>query len=245
MKLSEIKLMDVKQLKPSPYNGKFFKVESRQYFDSLHDDIKKRGILVPLIAKPDGTLLAGHNRLTVAKSLKIKRVPVQYVQGKLTAQQEKEFIIKDNLLRRHLTYEERVALYRKIFKNFNERVMQPGKMGLKSMEIAAATGLNPQTINYDVSRIKHLERKKQIEASEIDIPNERAVYSFKKACMKMLNLAIIEKPETVKAFAEIASMADTRLAAILKAHGAKDEYPLGDLVYTKPHVLIKKKAEGI
>jgi ParB-like chromosome segregation protein Spo0J len=109
---------------PNPSNRDLFKEESQDYFKRLREDIQQRGILVPIVAKQDGTLLAGHNRLRIAKELSLKVVPVQYVQSDLTAEQEQEFIIKDNLYRRHLSQEDRIELYKKLFPSFEETFLE-------------------------------------------------------------------------------------------------------------------------
>lgn len=215
MKLSEIRMVNTKVLKRNKANAKFFKIESRQYFDNLAADIKKRGILVPLVAKADGTLLAGHNRLTIAQLLKMKKVPVQYVKGKITAQAELEYIIKDNLLRRHLEYEERIALYRQIYKDFETRILLPGTLGVSSRKLAEATGLNPRTVNYDLSREKHLAKKKANEALALNLVNEREVKIFNKAAARMLNCAIIEKVATIEAFYGVVKNCIDRLETLL------------------------------
>lgn len=116
-------------LKANSLNTSLFKRENDQYFTTLTEDIQARGILVPLIAKRDNTILAGHNRLEVAQKLGLKVVPVQYIDGALTKETEMEFVIKDNLLRRHLSFTERVELYRRLYPNFDERIMEENRGG--------------------------------------------------------------------------------------------------------------------
>jgi ParB-like chromosome segregation protein Spo0J len=108
-------------LRPNPLNG-FFKEESTEYFERLTQDIRERGIIVSLIAKRDGMLLAGHNRLKIAVALGLPRVPVQYVENELTGEQEKAFVIKDNLYRRQLTQEDRLNLYKILVVDFEEKI---------------------------------------------------------------------------------------------------------------------------
>ena len=103
-------------------NDELFHDEQTEYKEQLAKDIQERGILVPLIAKPDGTLLAGHNRLRIAQELKIALVPVQYVEQTLSPSEERKFVINDNLLRRHLSQQQRLELYRKLYPNFDERI---------------------------------------------------------------------------------------------------------------------------
>ena len=76
MKLSAIKQVNPTSLRKNPENEKYFDLLQGKEFQRLAEDIRKNGIKVPLVAKQDGTLLAGHNRLLIAKTLKLKAVPV-------------------------------------------------------------------------------------------------------------------------------------------------------------------------
>ena len=187
--MSEIRYVSPATLKPNALNS-IFPVESAAYFDELTRDIKERGILDPLVAKQDGTLLTGHNRLTVALALKLPRVPVRYLQAEKIAatsskavgnasgntfgeQEEIEFVIKDNLLRRHLSDDERVKLYEKLYPNFHERrakailygkllsegkkeggelVPPPPSDMLSVQDIAHASGQKPENVKKQMAR---------------------------------------------------------------------------------------------
>lgn len=126
--LSAIKNMSVDDIQVNPKNTVYFVRETSEYFQRLREDIEKRGVVVPLLIKQDGTLLAGHNRLHIAREIGLRFVPVQTVQEELTERQEQEFIINDNLLRRHLTIEERMHLYKILFPEF-ETILALGKRG--------------------------------------------------------------------------------------------------------------------
>jgi hypothetical protein len=135
--LKPVKDVAVSELQVNPDNATYFKNESKEYFQRLEEDIRKRGILVPLIVKKDGTLLAGHNRLRVAKEIGLPVVPVQYVDESkyvLSKDAEREFIIKDNLLRRQFSSQEWIEVYRNLYPNFDERIQErtvgrPAKQG--------------------------------------------------------------------------------------------------------------------
>ena len=127
MSVTDMQNVDINRLSVNPHNAEFFLRESDAYFERLTEDIRKRGILVPLLAKKDGTLLAGHNRLAVAQAIGLKYVPVQYVTEELSAEAEQEFIIKDNLLRRQFSQEEWTAIYRKLVPDFEEILMRDGR----------------------------------------------------------------------------------------------------------------------
>jgi ParB-like chromosome segregation protein Spo0J len=119
----EIYQVELEDLKPNPLNKKFFKEEGQDYFKKLTKDIQERGVIVPLIAKKDGTLLAGHNRYRIAKELGFPRVPVQYIESELSKDREVGFVIKDNLFRRQLSQTERESLYLELFPDLKERLM--------------------------------------------------------------------------------------------------------------------------
>jgi len=216
IKLGPVNNIDIKKLKPNKSNKLFFKAESSKYFNGLMADIKKRGILVALVAKRDGTLLAGHNRLLCARMLKMKTVPVQYVAGHITEKDELEYIIKDNLLRRHLNPTERESLYHYLYKDFDERIMLKNVKGItiNPTEIGEATGLNPKTVNYDITRIRRRKQKEINKATPIEALNDKAIFSYKKSISKMLNIAIIERDITVKKFKELTKFAMEKLEAI-------------------------------
>jgi hypothetical protein len=216
LKLSEIYQIPVNSLKPNKKNIKFFHSETGAADKSLLEDIKRRGILVPLILKKDKTILAGHRRRLIAQHLKMKTVPGQYVLQRLTDEQETEFIIKDNLLRRHLSPEERRSLYMRIYKDLKERLLINNKsgMGVDIKKIAEETGLNPMTVNYDINHMRHELRKEINAGSGIDCKNEKCIKAYKTAIVKMLNVAIIDNKATVEALYEQTIDAMNRLDSI-------------------------------
>ncbi len=129
VRLSDVQYVSPDKLIPNALNSFFFKEESSEYFSKLREDIRDRGIIVPLIAKKDDTLLAGHNRLRLARELGLENVPVQYVLDGLNDDAEKEFIIKDNLYRRQFSAAEWIDLYKKLYPDFDEQIQQETRGG--------------------------------------------------------------------------------------------------------------------
>lgn len=208
--------MEIGKLKPNERNLKYFIQEENAETKNLVADIKKRGILVPLVAKRDGTLLAGHRRLLCAKKLKFPAVPVQFVAEDLTEEQEIEYIIKDNLLRRHLSAPERRQLYRKLYPDIDEQILNDPRsgLGISAREVAEKTGLNQTTVGYDLNQMKHKRKREVAKLVEIDVKNDREIDRYKKSISKMLNVAIVEKGSTVNEFIELTEIARTRLQGI-------------------------------
>jgi ParB-like chromosome segregation protein Spo0J len=129
-----IESVEIGSLTANPLNADVFKRESEEYFTNLTEDIRKRGIVVPLLAKRDGTLLAGHNRLEIAKLLGLKYVPVQYVQEQLSSEAEREFLIKDNLFRRQFSGSEWIEIYRRLVPNYDSIIQRDGRGGDRKSE---------------------------------------------------------------------------------------------------------------
>jgi len=77
LKLGDIEQLSVKLLEPNPLNP--YPALTQEQLSELVADIKDKGVIVPLIARPDGVLLCGHNRLKAAIQAGLKTVPVQTV----------------------------------------------------------------------------------------------------------------------------------------------------------------------
>jgi hypothetical protein len=132
VRLSDVQYIHPSELHINSLNAVLFSEETEEYFQKLIADVKERGILVPLIAKRNGTLLAGHNRLRVAQTLGLEAIPVQYVHDDLSDAQERIFVVNDNILRRHLSDEQRFSLYRNLYPNFDERLATKGRPSKKT-----------------------------------------------------------------------------------------------------------------
>ena len=184
IKTSDIERVSVQALKDNVLNKKYFVEESAEYFEQLKNDIEQRGIIVPLIAKEDGTLLAGHNRLRVARSLGYETVPVQYVLEDLPDEEERGFLVKDNLLRRQLTNEQKISLYKMLYPEFEERFLNPTiltKAGRKSKtdtsltleQVARETGQSVSAVKVQVKRKRDAVIAQALEQETLDKKNNR------------------------------------------------------------------------
>lgn len=158
IRLSGITNVPCNQLTPNPLNASLFEEESPSYFRNLTQDIEKRGILVPLVARKNGVLLSGHNRLRVAQELGLSYVPVQYVveneNDELTDEQVREYLVKDNLLRRQFTPDEWLQKYRILYPNFDEEITSASRSTLNAVKIAADTGQNVETVRKHLQKVK-------------------------------------------------------------------------------------------
>jgi DNA modification methylase len=64
-------------LSPHPVNEEIYGVVTNT---DLEENIKRVGILEPLVALKDGTVISGHRRLEVAKRLGLEKIPVRYLE---------------------------------------------------------------------------------------------------------------------------------------------------------------------
>lgn len=164
VQLSQIKYIDPQQLQTNPLNQELFAKESDEYFEALTKDIKQRGILVPLIAKPDNVLLAGENRLAIARQLKLKKVPVQIILNQLSDQEEVEILAKDNLFRRHISSQQRFKIYMKLYPDFESSLNQEKRGRSKTPKLTAEiiardTNQKVEAVRKQLQRYKKKETK--------------------------------------------------------------------------------------
>lgn len=207
VKLTDVYQVDPAALKDNDLNPELFKEETPEYFQTLEADIKERGVLVPLIAKKNGVLLAGHNRLVIARRLGLARVPVQYLESELTPEQERALVIKDNLFRRQLTQDDRINLYRALIPDFDEKIKKetrggdrtaPGanrkRSGLTAADLtetaqAAGLPLTLETAEKDLAKARKVGRPKKEPAPEMDGPageSARRLKTIKTHCAKII-----------------------------------------------------------
>lgn len=201
IKLSDVERVSVNMLKSNALNKQYFVEESSQTFNKLREDIRERGIIVPLIAKENGTLLAGHNRLQLAKELGYDTVPVQYVLEELTQEEEKGFLIKDNLLRRQLSNEQRINLYKTLYPDFEERFLNPdvlAQAGRKNKQdksltleqIAKETGQSVSAVKVQVKRKRDAIAQEKL-LQQVGVKNNRYIVTImdSKKASKVMRIA--------------------------------------------------------
>lgn len=120
IELLPIEEMSPVKLKPNP-NNKIFDPLSGKEYERLKEDIRERGIIDPLICDKSFTLLTGHNRLRIALELGLKEIPVRKIKSELSPKEEKKFLVLDNLLRRQLTYDEKIRFISMYYKEDLEK----------------------------------------------------------------------------------------------------------------------------
>jgi ParB family chromosome partitioning protein len=94
----------VADLHEHPQQRAMFGDLSDDELEALTEDLRKHGLRNPIEALPDGTIVAGHQRLRAAKKLGWEEVDVIIREDLAAAGDtaQETFFINDNLLRRHL-----------------------------------------------------------------------------------------------------------------------------------------------
>jgi ParB-like chromosome segregation protein Spo0J len=161
---SKVEYVDPKKLSPNKLNTEFF-ADNNVDMQKLKDDIFKNGITTPLLVKKDKkTILAGHTRLKVALELGLESVPVQFSEFELSEEQERKFIVSDNLLRRQLNDQQRMNLYRVLFPDIDtlldekKETGRPKKGALTITKIAEETGQKSETVRKQFQRARTKKR---------------------------------------------------------------------------------------
>lgn len=75
-------------------------------YNQMLEDIERRGIQVPLDITPDGVVMDGRTRLTIARTLAIPEVPVRVIEGA----DPFDYMVRAALMRRDLTKSQRAML---------------------------------------------------------------------------------------------------------------------------------------
>lgn len=161
LELSAIAWLDPAELRAHPLNEQYFRTETPDYFQRLKEDIGTRGILVPLIARLDGTLLAGHNRLKVALEIGLAPVPVQRLLTELSSGEEEAFLIKDNLLRRQLSAAEKKELITRLY---GSEILKDRRGGDRKSERAKIKSSTEPLIREEEPIARRIERETGIKA---------------------------------------------------------------------------------
>lgn len=137
--LSEIQEIETSKLSPNPLNP--HRVDKDKDYDETMKSIKDEGIVEPLIAKRDGVLLSGHKRLHIARTLRLKKVPVRYCEREFkNVIEEKNAILLFNVFRREYTMAKRIQAYVDIFgvENVYEEIkhlpITTGKQGDRQLD---------------------------------------------------------------------------------------------------------------
>jgi ParB-like chromosome segregation protein Spo0J len=112
---------------------------SDEEFTALKADIAERGVQVPVVKDEAGNILDGFHRVRACEELGIKDYPILRPLN-LSHEQKLEYALNINLLRRHLTPEQR-----------QEIVLKLKQEGWSNRRIADKLTVDPKTVRNDLS----------------------------------------------------------------------------------------------
>jgi len=126
--------------KHNPENDVFTSLKSSSYWQSLERDIREaKAILSPLIAMPDGLLIEGESRLTVARKLSSEGLldfdflPVRIIKGELSSEEQRKRLYLGNLSRFEIDEDTRAALYAQVWPDLT-REAHPGRISVENTD---------------------------------------------------------------------------------------------------------------
>ena len=119
---------------------------TEEEYEALKASIAAHGILVPIEVDEQGNVLEGHHRVKAARELGIpdERIPTN-LRSFLSEEEKLEFVLRVNLVRRHLTREQKQVL-----------AVQLRQQGWTQERIAGVLGVSQQTVSNwlrDVTKI--------------------------------------------------------------------------------------------
>jgi site-specific DNA-methyltransferase (adenine-specific) len=167
----------VEKLKVHPLISEIFEDLTDRDYEALKKDIAENGIKYALHVLPDCTVLCGHQRLRAAKELGLETAPCEVKEFK-TDSEMCVWAIKDNLVRRQLTTEQRYLLYAKL-----SELYEVGRGGIAERD-AHGKILKPKDATVTSSGDVLEKTAKEMEESPATIARARAY-----------KLAVEEMPE--------------------------------------------------
>lgn len=128
----KMRMRRVDQLKPNPLNVR--PPIRDEEIVGLACSIREQGILQPLLATPDGTIIAGHRRHAAALKVGLERVPV--VEREMSEREQLECMLVENTQRQDLTPLDEARAYRELVDR-----------GATVADIARRIGATTQTVS--------------------------------------------------------------------------------------------------
>lgn len=131
-------------LKCQSYTAKLPQPDDGEY-KRLVEDVRERGILVPVELDEEGNVLDGAQRLRVCQELGI--TPPTIIRRGLSEEEKRAHALTLNLTRRHLGKSERQTLHREL-----------RKLGKSLRAIAEASGVSEATVRRDTADLDNPEK---------------------------------------------------------------------------------------
>ena len=189
IELLPIEEVKTEKLKPNS-NNKIFDPLSGKDYDRLKEDIRERGIIDPLICDKSFTLLTGHNRLRISLELGLKEIPVRKIKSGLNPEDEKKFLVLDNLLRRQLNAKQKESL---ILEFYGNEILEDNRGGDRK-----SPKKNDEKIKREISPLIQKESLAKKIQRETGISEDSAKKILAKKRKELLSKKVTKKQPTKK-----------------------------------------------
>ena len=157
----------------------FAPLRSEEY-DALKADIRKRGVMVPVELDEHGAILDGHHRAKIAAELGITYPSV--VRTFESEQDKREWVLKVNLLRRHLGPVSWADSFTRLAAERHVEVGKPGRHNAKGdtvSSLAEEVGVNLRTVQRRLRVAKelapHPELAAKVDAGEMEVKRAQRI----------------------------------------------------------------------
>jgi len=173
---------------------------SPEEYSELKEDIRQRGVMVPIEYDEDGNVLDGHHRLQICAELGITDFP-KVIRAGMTEEEKRTHARKLNMARRHLNREQKQELIREQLRETPEK---------SDRQIATELGVSDKTVG--VQR-KEMERIAEIPQCDRETKDGR-VYPAERKPVTVFNPTpreerAVKSPEVVERMAETGKSALT------------------------------------
>ena len=170
--------------KHNPENDVFAASKSPAYWQDLERDIREAGIILsPLIAMPDGLLIEGESRLTIARKLSAEGLldfdvlPVRIIKGELTEVEQRRRLYLGNLSRFEIDANTRATLYARIWPDLT-REAKPGPASSAGKgvteTVSVTSAVKDLAASAGITERQAWNEKKVIEGAEAERKSEGA-----------------------------------------------------------------------
>lgn len=194
-------------------------------YAELKEDIRQRGVMVPIEFDEQGNVLDGHHRLKVCDELGIKEYP-RVIRAGLTEEEKRLHARKLNMARRHLTQEQKRGLIREQIQETPEK---------SDRQIAAAFGVSPTTVGStrktmeNEGQVSKLDTSKGADGKEYPRSVERRPVSVfnptKREERALHNPKVVERMAHGESALSAARNINVEAKAERKAYTLEDEMP--------------------
>lgn len=200
--MNKIEFRNPQGLKENKYSRHVFPALEGKQYDLLKEDIKEKGIRIPIDITKDNVILCGHERVKIAVELGFETVPVNIFPSD-SARDQRIHIIKDNLARKSIDFNTRYKCFGELKELYGlkerENVPIKGKKGfqkasnvrseestLTEEDIAKEVGIHEVTFR----------RAQKIQKSDLPKIIKKAVFKGNLPVRPVAD--ILDKPDSVK-----------------------------------------------